>query len=119
GHDFSVAGYNVSSGSFELSNSGVIASGSLQVPGMAAIHVSGWVKSNRTFSLTSDQDVNLSLGGLHLFSQKGNVTLAGTLGGAVTLQLGGTVNGPAGLSASVSGSVKRDGSFSLIGTGSL
>jgi hypothetical protein len=113
-HDLSLGGFSITSGTFELSNSGLRVSGSLQVPGMASINVSGWVNSDGTFSLTNDEAVTLNPLGFSLLSQQQDITLTNSgliVNGSLSILNWGSVN--------TQTSVNSDGTFTLNGSGSL
>src|SRR5262249_44707461 len=98
-------------GSITVSNSGASLAGSLTLPGnLGSAHVTGSVNSDGTFSLASDDDVNLSLNGFALVSQAGSVTVSNS-GVSVSGDLQLTGLG----SAQVSGAINSDGTFSLSG----
>jgi len=104
-------GFHLASAVVTLNNSGLAASGMLQVTDLGAVQVSGSVKSNGAYSLTGSG--TLSPAGFNLLA----VTMTATNGG---ITVSGTLQLPDGIgSVAVSGSVNNNGTFSLSGNGSL
>jgi hypothetical protein len=112
GHNLTLAGFTLTNGSFELKNgTGLQASGTLVLPlHLGSANVSGWIHSDGTFLLSAP--ANLSLGGFPLANSTVTISRSG-------VQVSGTVRGPAGMSASVSGALNTDGTFSLTGVAPL
>jgi hypothetical protein len=93
-----------------VANSRASVSGSLHLPGLGAVNVSGWVNSDGTFSLSGNG--SLSPAGLNLGSATVTVTNSGaSVSGSVGIHDLGSVG--------VSGSASSDGSFSLSGGNNL
>ena len=102
-------GFTLTSTSVTVSNSGVWITGTMNLTGLGSVYLQGSVDTSGNFSLSANQD--LSPGGFKLSNATVIVDNSG-------LSVNGTLYGPGGLWAQVSGSIYGDGSFSLTGDAS-
>jgi hypothetical protein len=78
GNTLSACGLTLGSATVTVSNSGTSVSGSLQVPGVGSIGVSGWANWDGTFSLTGSNalgSVTVSNSGWSVFGWRGRGSL--------------------------------------------
>jgi hypothetical protein len=99
-----VAGFTLANASFAVNNSGLSVAGRVSVLGSEAA-LSGWVRSNGTFSFTGY--ANLSVGGFRLSSWRLDLSNAGMKASGRISALGANVE--------LSGSVWSNGNFDVAG----